>query len=70
MIFLDVPLEMALARLSSAKFSRSRPPITEPVLLELAQRFEYPGSDENAAVIPAGADAAQWVAENLRRRMG
>ena len=60
-IVLDFPLELALAHLRLNDTCPSRAPVTEAVLLELAE-FEVPASDETVLVFSAGADPKTRVA--------
>jgi predicted kinase len=65
-IYLDVPLELALARRRANDLKPTRPPVTEAILLELAGKFEPPASDEDLLVFPVGADPEAWVLDHLR----
>jgi predicted kinase len=66
-IHVDVPLAEALARLrandrhGAAHQPLPRPPVTEAVLLQLAQRFEPPAADEATLVFPPATDPVSWV---------
>jgi predicted kinase len=64
-IYLDRPLELILDRLKKNERTRQRSPVTEPVLLDLARKFEIPEGDENVLVFPVDAAPEAWVAERF-----
>jgi pimeloyl-ACP methyl ester carboxylesterase/predicted kinase len=69
-IHLDVPVNLALERLRANERSRSRAPVTESILLDLARKFERPAPDETVLVFPESADPAAWVSRNLSASAG
>jgi predicted kinase len=48
---LEVSVEEALARARRNEATKERPPVTEAVLRDLAQGFEWPGPDENTVLV-------------------
>lgn len=67
-LYLDVPLSLALERLRANDARPSRARVTEEILYELAAQFEVPSEDEEVLVVPAGAEVEEWVARNLPER--
>jgi hypothetical protein len=45
----------------------ARPPVTEPVLLDLARKFESPAADEDGLALPVDTAPAAWIAARLPR---
>jgi predicted kinase len=60
-VYLDVPLSLALARMRANEVEATRPPVRERVLRELARRFEPPTPEESVLRFPPGADPRSWV---------
>jgi len=64
-LYLEAPLALVRARMRANDLEPSRPPIAEPVLLDLVEKFEPPAADETVIVFPAGASPEDWVAVNF-----
>lgn len=60
-IYLDRPLDLLLERIRENERTGARPPVTEPVLRELAEKFEPPGPDEEAFFLPLDVAIETWV---------
>ena len=65
-IYLDRPFGLLLDRLQENERTQARSPVTEPVLLDLAQKFEPPAADEDVLVFPADVAAETWITERFR----
>jgi predicted kinase len=66
-LYLERPLELLLDRIRENERTRERSPVTEPVLLDLAQKFEAPAADENVLAFPLDVAPETWIAEHLNR---
>jgi predicted kinase len=64
-IHVVVPLGLALSRRRANDLDPSRSPVTESVMLDLVEKFEWPAADETVLVFPADADPEAWVARNI-----
>ena len=64
-IHLDCPLELLRERIRENDQTLSRTTVTEPVLLDLANKFEPPDADEHVIAFPPGVAAEAWVARQL-----
>jgi len=60
-IYLDVPVSVALARLRSNEETGARSGMTEPVFVDLVEKFEPPAADERVLVLPSEAAPETWV---------
>ena len=58
----DVPVDLVRARRLENACSLSRAPVTEPVLIDLIEKFEPPASDEETLVFRQDCDPTTWVA--------
>jgi tRNA uridine 5-carbamoylmethylation protein Kti12 len=61
-VYVDAPLALIRDRRRENDGTRARASVTEPVLLDLVDKFEVPGAEENVLVFPAGAAPETWVA--------
>lgn len=66
-VYVDVPLATALARLRANERHRGRAPVEEAVLVDLARKIEPPEPDEPTLVCPPDADPVSWLEENVPR---
>lgn len=64
-LYLDRPLDLLLDRIRENEETRSRASIKIPILLHLAQKFEPPGPDEEAMVVPNDVPLEVWVARQF-----
>jgi predicted kinase len=73
-IHVDVPLDLALARLRANDRETSRAPVREAILRELAEKLEPPEPDEAVVVFPADASPDAWVrlslSESIEEQVG
>jgi predicted kinase len=60
-VYLDVPLDLALQRARENDVSRHRPVVTEEILRELARTFEAPGPDEQVVVFRSPEPVEAWI---------
>jgi predicted kinase len=67
-IHLERPLELLRERIRENDQTQARASITEPVLLDLANKFEPPDADEHVIEFPPGVSADAWVARHLSHR--
>jgi tRNA uridine 5-carbamoylmethylation protein Kti12 len=64
-VYIAAPLALILHRRRENDRTRARASVTEPVLLDLLEKFEIPGADENALVFPFDAVPDAWVARHF-----
>lgn len=64
-LYIDAPLALVQGRRRENDRVRTRASVTEPVLSELAEKFELPAEDENVLVFPFDAMPGAWVARYL-----
>ena len=60
-LYIDAPLALVQDRRRENDRTRTRASVTEPVLLDLVEKFEVPTADENVLVFPFDAVPGAWV---------
>jgi predicted kinase len=65
-IHVVVPLGLALSRRRANDLDPLRAPVTESVMLDLVEKFEWPAADETVLVFPGDADPEVWVSRNVQ----
>ena len=64
-IYLGAPLGVALERRRENDRTQARASVTEPVFLDLVEKFEMPAADENVLVFPFDEVPDAWVARHF-----
>jgi predicted kinase len=66
LLYIDRPLELLLDRIRENDESRSRASVRISILLDLARKFEPPGPDEDAVLVP-DVPLEVWVDRQFAR---
>jgi predicted kinase len=69
-IHVKAPLGLALSRRRANDLNPSRAPITESVMLDLVEKFEWPAADETVLAFAADADPEAWVTRHISSGAG
>jgi predicted kinase len=69
-LHVNAPLSLAFSRIRANELEPSRASITESVMLDLIEKFEWPAADETVLVFPADADPEDWVARHISSGAG
>jgi predicted kinase len=64
-VYIDAPLALIQDRRRENDGTWTRASVTEPVLLDLVEKFEIPTADENVLIVPFDAVPEVWAARYL-----
>ena len=68
-IYMDVPVELAMERTRTNQRTRERHPVKVEILADLADHFEKPGADENVLVFHRDDSIDSWLSAHFRTSM-